>query len=75
MVFGQILKKPPDHNPRGIAKSDKDFANRPDFKDIKCPVKISDIHKIEKKNSISISVFGYDNKGKHPIYASKILWR
>ena len=31
-----------------------------------------DIHKIEKKNSIGIGVFGYENKGKHPIYVSKI---
>ena len=30
-----------------------------------------DIHKIEKKNSIAISVFGYENKEKHPIYVSK----
>ena len=37
----------------------------------KFPVKIRDIHKIEKKNSISISVFGYENKEKHPIYVSK----
>ena len=30
-----------------------------------------DIHKIEKKNSISISIYGYENKEKHPIYVSK----
>ena len=42
-----------------------------DFKDIKFPVKVRDIHKIEKNNSIGISVFGYGNKEKHPIYASK----
>ena len=35
-----------------------------DFKDIKFWVKIWDIHKIEKKNSISISVIGYENKRK-----------
>ena len=34
-------------------------------------MKIRDIHKIEKKNSIGISVFGYENKEKHPIYLSK----
>ena len=32
---------------------------------------IRGIHKIEKKNSIGISVFGYENKKKHPIYVSK----
>ena len=26
------------------------------------PVKVKDIHKIEKNNSINISVFGYENK-------------
>ena len=40
-------------------------------KDIKFPVKIRDTHKIEKKNSISISVFDYENKEKHPVYVSK----
>ena len=32
-----------------------------------------DIHKIEKKkkNRISISVFGYENKENHPMYVSK----
>ena len=29
------------------------------------------IDKIENKNSISISVFGYENKEKHAIYVSK----
>ena len=32
------------------------------FKDIKFPVKIWNIHKSGKKNSIDISVFGYKNK-------------
>ena len=40
---------PADHNPRRITKADKDFAKRLDFKDIKFPLKIRDIHKIEKK--------------------------
>ena len=53
-----------DHSRRRITKDDKDFAKRPDFKNIKFPVKITDIHKIEKKNSIGISVFGYENKEK-----------
>ena len=40
---------PGDHNPRRIIKVYKDFAKRLDFKGIKFPVKIRDIHKIEKK--------------------------
>ena len=62
---------PVDHNPRRFTKADKDFAKRLDFKDIKFPVKIIDIHKMKRKNSIDISVFGYENKGKCPIYVSK----
>ena len=38
-----------DHNLRRITKTDKDFVKRPDFKDIKFPVKIRDILKIKKK--------------------------
>ena len=39
---------PEDQNSRRITKSDKDFRKRLDFKDMKFPVKIRDIHKIEK---------------------------
>ena len=60
-----------DHNPRRTTKTDKDFAKRLNFKNIKFPVKIRDIQKQEKMNSIGISVFGYENKGKYPIYVSK----
>ena len=62
---------PSDHKPRRITKAGKDFAKRLDFKDINFPVKIRDIHKIEKKNFISISVFGYESKEKYSIYVSK----
>ena len=62
---------PADHDPRRITKADKDFAKKLDFKDIKFPVKIRAIHKIEEKYSIGISVFGYENKEKYPIYVSK----
>ena len=62
---------PVNHHPARVTKADKDFANRLDFKDIKFPAKIIGIHKIEKNNSIGISVFGYENKEKHPIYVSK----
>ena len=55
---------PVDHDPRRIKKADQDFAKRIDLKNIKFSVKIRDIHKIEKKNSIGISVFGYKNKEK-----------
>ena len=35
---------------------------------MKILVKILDIHQIEKLNHIGISVFGYKNKEKYPIY-------
>ena len=35
-----MIMNPEDHNPREISKTDKDFAKRPDFWDIKFPVKI-----------------------------------
>ena len=37
----------------------------------KLPVKIPEFHETEKKNSIEISVFGYENNEKHPSYVSK----
>ena len=62
---------PADCNPARITKADKDFVKKLDFRGIKFPVKISDIHKIEKKKFICSSVFGYENLQKHPIYVSK----
>ena len=52
---------PPDRNQARITKAAKDFAKKLNFKDKKFPVKVRDIHKIEKKNSIGISVFCYEN--------------
>ena len=63
-MLSQILNSA-DHNSRGITKVDKDFAKKLDFKDTTFPVKIRDTHKIEKKISISISIFGYENKEKY----------
>ena len=63
---------PADCKPARIKKSDKDFAKNFDFEDLKFPVRVRDIRKIEKKNSINISVFALENKEKHPIYVSKI---
>ena len=61
-----------DCNPAISTKADKDFAEKTDFKGIKFPVKIRDIQIFKKKkNFIGISVFGYENKEKHPTYVSK----
>ena len=62
---------PADHHPARITKAYKNFAKTLDFKDIKFPVKTRNIHKIEKNNSIGISVFGYENKVKYRICIAK----
>ena len=43
--------KPADRNPARITKADKNFARKLDFKDIKSPVEVKYIHKIEKRVS------------------------
>ena len=48
---------PANHHPARITKGDKDFAKKIDFKDVKYPVKIRDIHKIEKKKKRSALLF------------------
>ena len=48
---------PADHHPTKITKADKDFAKMLDFKDIKFPIKVRHIHKIEKKNSTLVWKF------------------
>ena len=62
---------PADGNPARITKVDKEFAKKRDLKGIKFPVKIRDIHKIEKNNCIGLRFFNYQNKEKNRIYVSK----
>ena len=64
---------PADWNPATIMKAAKDFAKRLNSKDIKFSVKVRNIHKIEKKNSICISGFGYEkNKKTSNLYIKKM---
>ena len=51
--------------------TDKNFATKFVFINIKRPVKVRDIYKIERNNSIGISAFGYQNREKYPIYVSQ----
>ena len=62
---------PTDHYPRRITKRDKECAKKIDFKYINFQSKLRDIHKIEKRNSISLSVLGFKKKGKYPVCVSK----
>ena len=60
----------PDHHPAIIREVGELYGDNLAFKDVKFSVKVRDIHKIERKLSISINVFGYENK-KYPVYVSK----
>ena len=62
-----------DHNPKRIAKAAKDFPIKLDFKDKKLPLKIRDIHKIGKRNSIENSSFVYQEK--HAIHVPKKCYK
>ncbi|CAB4043495.1 Hypothetical predicted protein, partial [Paramuricea clavata] len=55
-----------------ITQKDREFITNLDYDGIDFPVKISDIDRIERKNSINISVFGYKGKKQfYPIRNSK----
>ena len=47
------------------------FESKLNFKDITFPTKIRNIHKIEKKNCVDFSTFGYENQEKYQPYMSK----
>ena len=53
---------PANHHSTIIRKRDEKLADKLHFEDIKFPVKIEDIQKVKKRNSLRISVFGYKNK-------------
>ena len=61
---------PQGKDPQRIKKSDKHYIKNLDYQGIKFPITIKQINKIEKKNSIRINVFGYEEKQPYPIYIS-----
>ena len=61
---------PQEKDPQRIKKSDKKFIEKLDYSGIEFPITIKQINKIEKKNSIRINVFGYEEKQPYPIYIS-----
>ena len=64
---------PADHNPAGITKAVKDFAKMLDFNDIKFPVKVIDMHKIELKFVYQPTLDTLELK-KDPSWKSKELY-
>ena len=59
------------HNPNRIRKVDKVFEDGLVFKDIKISSQNKRISVNWKKNYFGSSVFGYENKGKYPIYVPR----
>ena len=68
----KIDKKPVKHitNPEEIIEEDKEFISNLDYDGIEFPVQEKDFNKIEVKNNICISVFGYEDELVFPIYVS-----
>ena len=62
---------PQEKYPQRIKKTDKQYVEKLDYLNIDFPVSVKHYNKIEKQNSINISVFGYENKEPYPIYVSK----
>ena len=57
--------------PERIKKEDKSMIEKLDYSGIEIPILKKDYNKIEKKNGISVNVFGYENKQPYPIHISK----
>ena len=62
---------PQGKDPQRIKKIDKTFISQLDYSNIKFPVTVKQINKIEKQNNICINLFGYEEKQKFPIFISK----
>ena len=61
---------PQKKDPQRIKNVDKEFAKKLDYSNVKFPVSLKDINKIEKQNQINISVFGYESKRLFPLRVS-----
>ena len=61
---------PSKEHPERIKKTDNKMAEKLDYDGIEFPVQEKDFSKIEKKNSICINVFGYENELLFSIYGS-----
>ena len=71
MVFSQIIYILQTIIQEELQKVKKILQKKLDFENIRFPVKIRDIYKILKKNSIRVFVFGYENKEKYSIMCQR----
>ena len=63
------LHQPPK-NAQRVTKYEK-YQDELDFTDIPFPVRVSDVPKFEKKNGLSVNVFGYEKSEVYPIHLTK----
>ena len=61
------------YNPARVVNTDYDFAREPNFKGIKIPIKITDIHKIEKKIALKLVFLVMKTKIISNLCVKKIL--
>ena len=66
---------PLDKNLARNRKIDNDLLKEFDFEDIAFPLKIRDIHKVEKKSASALVAFGFENKENVSILISKNTFR
>ena len=62
---------PQTEHPERIKKEDKKMINELNYEGIEFPVSQKHYNKVEKRNSIRINVFGYENGQPFPIHISK----
>ena len=62
---------PQIEHPERIEKEDKKMINELNYEGIEFPVSQKHYNKVEKRNSIRINVFGYENGQPFPIHISK----
>ena len=62
---------PQEKNPQRIKKEDKQSIEGLNYEGIEFPVSQKHYNKVEKQNSITINVFGYENGQPFPIHISK----
>ena len=64
-------KNPVKIHPERVKMSDKEFVQKLDYSGITFPMQIKDVGKIEKQDSINISIFGYEDGKIYPIRVSR----
>ena len=74
MAFSQVFTSV-DKTSAKIRKIDKDFVKELDFQNMMFSCQNQRYPQIREKNGMVISVFGYKNENKYPVYISKIILR